>query len=62
MTAQHHDTCAGCTHARRRLRWSKPRIWCARFGKLHETGCIDYQSKRTAIAKALDYYQRSSLK
>lgn len=56
------ETCAGCIHARRRLKWSRPRIWCARFEKLHEIGCTDYRTKRSAIRSALDYYKRSSIK
>lgn len=56
------DTCAGCIHARRRLRISRPRVWCARYEKLHETGCIDYRSKPSAIRQALAYYKRNSIK
>ena len=62
MTAKHRNTCAGCAHARPRAKWSKPRIWCARFEKLHEVGCTDYTTKRRQIDIALDYLKRISLK
>jgi hypothetical protein len=59
---KHPDSCAGCIHGRKRFKWSRPRIWCAKLEKLHEVGCTWHQTKRPAIAAALDYYKRLAIK
>ncbi len=54
--------CAGCAHAQRRFRSTLPRLWCARYHTPATAKCIDYRTKRTAIAAALDYLKHSSIK
>ena len=54
--------CTGCAQAQRRYRGTVPRLWCQRFHQPALARCLDYRTKRTAIAVALDYLKRTSLK
>jgi hypothetical protein len=55
-------TCNGCAQAQRRFRSAVPRLWCQRFHQPALARCIDYRTKRSAIATALDYLKRGSIK
>ena len=54
--------CTGCTHACRRIKWSVPRLYCAKYKRVTDARCIDYQTRRSAIDVALEYFKRSSIK
>ncbi len=54
--------CTGCTHAQRRFRSTTPRLWCQRLHAQATARCIHYRTKRSAIAIALDYLKRTSIK
>ena len=56
------QTCAGCIHAARRLKYSKPRRFCQRYHQIRDERCIDYRSKPSAVRIAIDYLKRSSTK
>ena len=53
------QTCAGCVHARRRLKWSKPKTWCSRYKTLRNERCIDYRTIKRAVAAALNFWRAS---
>ncbi|MBU0752386.1 MAG: hypothetical protein KJ787_14020 [Gammaproteobacteria bacterium] len=55
-------TCAGCIHATRRLKYSKPRRYCQRYRQLRDERCIDYRGKTGAITAALNYLRITSSK
>ena len=55
-------TCAGCAQCQRRFRSTGPHLWCQRFHQPAVVRCEDYRTRRTAIATALDYLKRSSIK
>ena len=59
MTAK---TCSTCAYPTRRMKWSKPRTWCVRYQLMRDEPCIDYKTKRSAIAQALEYVRLSSIK
>ncbi len=45
--------CTGCTHARRRIKWSQARWYCAKYHMVPEARCIDYRPRPSALAEAL---------
>ncbi len=55
-------TCTGCANAQPRFRMSKPALHCLRYHTPAMARCLDYRTQRTAIAAALDYLKRTSLK
>jgi hypothetical protein len=56
------STCTGCAQSQRRFRSTTPRLWCTRYHTPALARCIDYRTKRSAIATAMDYLKRSSIK
>jgi len=62
MTTSAPAECTGCAQAQRRFRGTVPRLWCQRFHQPAMARCLDYRTKRAAIAIALDYLKRTSIK
>jgi hypothetical protein len=62
VTGQGVASCWGCTHRRARLRAGKSSTWCAKYRTIPTARCADYLYQAKAIAQAMDYYRRGSLK
>lgn len=45
--------CTGCAQSQRRFRSTAPRLWCTRFHTPALARCLDYHTKRTALAAAM---------
>jgi hypothetical protein len=57
MTGKATD-CTGCAYTSRRLKASKPKIWCTRYHRLApEARCIDYRTKTSAIKAAINFFK-----
>jgi hypothetical protein len=55
-------TCATCTYAVKRVRSSRPQLWCKAHGCIaNRIGCIDHKTKPSIIT-ALRFYKALAIK
>lgn len=49
--------CTGCAYTTRRLKASKPKLWCTRYHRMAPGRCLDFRTKPSAIKAALDFFK-----